>query len=125
MKMTEAQFDLIKAQLKKLTSQDGFYGRKLKGIDIDAIKSQEDFEEQGSSDSDDTGRISIRTSRLRIAVKSTLKHKVDVRILTLNGLTVTTFALEPGETVETRLSNAGVYIVQPSELRFTKKLSVR
>ena len=88
-------------------------------------KSQEDFEEQGSSDSDDTGRISIRTSRLRIAVKSTLKHKVDVRILTLNGLTVTTFALEPGETVETRLSNAGVYIVRTTDGKFQRKLTVR
>ncbi|MBR6872930.1 MAG: phenylacetate--CoA ligase [Ruminococcus sp.] len=44
MKMTETQFELIKAQLKRLTSQDGFYGRKLAGIDVDAIKSQEDFE---------------------------------------------------------------------------------
>jgi hypothetical protein len=88
-------------------------------------KSQEDFEEQGSSDSDDTGRISIRTSRLRIAVKSTLKETVNVRILTLNGLTVTTFALEPGETVETRLSNAGVYIVRTTAGKFQRKLTVR
>ena len=44
MKMKESQFELIKAQLKKLTSQDCFYGRKLAGIDVDAIKSQEDFE---------------------------------------------------------------------------------
>ena len=44
MKMKESQFELIKAQLKKLTSQDCFYGRKLAGIDVDSIKSQEDFE---------------------------------------------------------------------------------
>ncbi len=44
MKMTETQFELIKKQLKKLTSQDCFYKRKLEGIDIDSIKSQEDFE---------------------------------------------------------------------------------
>lgn len=44
MKMTETQFQLIKSQLKKLTSQDCFYKRKLEGIDIDAIQSQEDFE---------------------------------------------------------------------------------
>lgn len=44
MKMTETQFQLIKNQLKKLTSQDCFYKRKLKGVDIDSIKSQEDFE---------------------------------------------------------------------------------
>lgn len=44
MKMTETQFNLIKAQLKKLTSQPCFYQRKLEGINIDQIQSQEDFE---------------------------------------------------------------------------------
>lgn len=44
MKMTQTQFDLIKKQLKKLTSKDCFYKTKLEGIDIDSINSQEDFE---------------------------------------------------------------------------------
>lgn len=44
MKMTEYQFTLIKEQLKKLTSKECFYQKKLEGIDVDAIQSQEDFE---------------------------------------------------------------------------------
>lgn len=44
MKMTEYQFSLIKEQLKKLTSKECFYQKKLEGIDVDAIQSQEDFE---------------------------------------------------------------------------------
>lgn len=44
MKMKESQFLLIKEQLKKLTSQECFYQKKLEGIDVDQIKSQEDFE---------------------------------------------------------------------------------
>ena len=44
MKMTETQFSLIRAQLKTLTSKDCFYKEKLKDIDIDAIRTQEDFE---------------------------------------------------------------------------------
>lgn len=44
MKMTQEQFDMIKRQLKKLTSQECFYKQKLEGIDIDAIQTQEDFE---------------------------------------------------------------------------------
>ena len=44
MKMKQEQFDLIKAQLKKLAAQDGFYHTKLDGVDVDAIQSQEDFE---------------------------------------------------------------------------------
>lgn len=44
MKMREEQFQLIKKQLKILTSKECFYKKKLEGIDIDSIKSQEDFE---------------------------------------------------------------------------------
>ena len=44
MKMKQEQFDLIKAELKRLAAVDGFYKKKLEGIDIDAIQSQEDFE---------------------------------------------------------------------------------
>lgn len=44
MKMTENQFELIKKQLTRLTSQDCFYKRKLEGVDISKIQSQEDFE---------------------------------------------------------------------------------
>lgn len=44
MQMKESQFLQIKKQLKKLVSQECFYQKKLEGIDIDAIQSQEDFE---------------------------------------------------------------------------------
>ena len=44
MKMTEKQFELIKSNLKKLTSKPCFYKEKFRGIDIDNIKTQEDFE---------------------------------------------------------------------------------
>ena len=82
-------------------------------------------EESDSYDKDDNGRISVMTSHLKIDVKSTLKETVNVRILTMHGITVNTFDLEPGQTVETRLSNAGVYIVQTLDGKFMKKLTVR
>lgn len=44
MKMSDKQFEMIKTQLKKLTSQDCFYKKKLEGINVDDIKTQEDFE---------------------------------------------------------------------------------
>lgn len=44
MQMKESQFLQIKNQLKKLVGQECFYQKKLEGIDIDAIQSQEDFE---------------------------------------------------------------------------------
>jgi hypothetical protein len=48
-----------------------------------------------------------------------------VRIVNLAGMTINAFTIEPGETVETRINNSGVYIVEPSEARFIKKLSVK
>lgn len=44
MKMTEQQLELIKNQLERLNNVDGFYKKKLEGIDISKINSQEDFE---------------------------------------------------------------------------------
>src|SRR5659263_321829 len=44
MQMKQEQFDLIKTQLISLKASDGFYSRKLQGIDVDALHSQEDFE---------------------------------------------------------------------------------
>jgi phenylacetate-CoA ligase len=44
MKMNESQFTMIKQQLKRLAATPSFYGKKFSGIDVDAIKSQEDFE---------------------------------------------------------------------------------
>ncbi|HJA66816.1 phenylacetate--CoA ligase [Lachnoclostridium sp. An169] len=44
MKMTELQFEMIKENLRQLTSKECFYKEKLKGIDIESIRSQEDFE---------------------------------------------------------------------------------
>lgn len=44
MKMTELQFEMIKENLRQLTSKECFYKEKLKEFDIEAIQSQEDFE---------------------------------------------------------------------------------
>ena len=44
MKMTELQFEMIKENLRQLTSKDCFYKEKFKKIDVEAIKTQEDFE---------------------------------------------------------------------------------
>lgn len=54
MQMTEEQFNIIKAQLKKLVAiPDGFYAKKFAGIDIDAIKDQSDFEKLPFTDKGD------------------------------------------------------------------------
>ena len=42
--MNDTQLQIIKEQLKHLTSIDCFYKEKLKGFDVEGIKSEEDFQ---------------------------------------------------------------------------------
>ncbi|NMA36879.1 MAG: phenylacetate--CoA ligase [Papillibacter sp.] len=42
--MTETQLRLIQSQIRKLSSQQGFYSKKLAGISAEDIKTREDFE---------------------------------------------------------------------------------
>lgn len=44
MKMNDTQFQQIKGQIQKLKNKDCFYQKKLEGINVDQIQSQEDFE---------------------------------------------------------------------------------
>ena len=58
-------------------------------------------------------------------MESALTYTTDVRIVNLAGITINSFTIEPGESVETRINNAGVYIVESTDGRYIKKLSVR
>ena len=82
-------------------------------------------EERGNPGDEETGSLDIYAKKHKIIVTSNLREATDVRIVNTAGITVTTFSLEPGETVETRINNAGVYIVQSAEDRYTKKLAVK
>lgn len=44
MKMSQQTLDKIKHQLKRVIAADGFYAEKLKGINVEAIQTAEDFE---------------------------------------------------------------------------------
>lgn len=44
MKMTQTQLDMLKTQLKKVMKHSPFYQEKFKGIDVDGISCQEDYE---------------------------------------------------------------------------------
>ena len=81
--------------------------------------------ERGNPGDEETGSLDIYAKKHKIIVTSNLREATDVRIVNTAGITVTTFSLEPGETVETSINASGVYIVQPSETRFVKKLSVK
>lgn len=82
-------------------------------------------EEKGDPTDEATGTLNIYAKKHKIIVESALNYLTDVRIVNTAGITINTFSVEPGETVETRINNAGVYIVQTNDTRYTKKLAVR
>lgn len=69
------------------------------------------------------GLLNVYAKKGRIVVESTLDAAVDVRIVTTGGNALQTFTIQPGETIKTRVSSTGVYIVTASNGQ-TKKLRV-
>lgn len=81
--------------------------------------------ERGDPKEEAAGTLNVYAKKHKIIVESALGYTTDVRIVSLAGVTINAFTIEPGETVETRIVNAGVYIVQSADGRYTKKLAVR
>ena len=67
----------------------------------------------------------ITTREHKIIVESQLRYVTDVRIVNTAGITMKTFTIKPGEVIETYMINAGIYIVQTEDARYTKKLAVK
>jgi hypothetical protein len=51
-----------------------------------------------------------------------LRRATDVRIFTVSGLCLASFTIQPGQTVETAIPVAGVYIVRADGGRYSKKV---
>ena len=71
------------------------------------------------------GTLNIYSGEHKIVVSSDLNRVVTVNIFNASGITMNTFDIKPGDTIETRIINAGVYIVQTTDGKFLKKLAVR
>ena len=73
----------------------------------------------GNGDEDDithTGELYIRARRGRILVSSTLETEREVVIVSASGATISRYTIQPGETVETSIHTAGVYLVNKKKL---------
>ena len=80
----------------------------------------------GDEDLSHSGQNLIITTREhKIIVESQLRYITDVRIVNTAGITMKTFTIKPGEVIETYMINAGIYIVQTEDARYTKKLAVK
>ena len=82
-------------------------------------------EEHGDPRDGLNGTLLIYAKKGKIIVESSLNHTVDVGIFTPAGLMMYTFTVKAGETVEQRVNSSGIYIVQPSDRQYTKKLMVK
>ena len=71
------------------------------------------------------GSLIAIPGRKKIVVRSTLRTAADVRIINVSGQTIAAFTIQPGESIDTRVNLSGVYIVQATDVQFTRKLSVK
>ncbi len=71
------------------------------------------------------GSLEIYTKDHKIFTTSHLKEATTIRILNVAGVTYANYVLQPGETIETRVNNSGVYIVRAASGHYTKKVSVK
>lgn len=53
MKMKQEVLDQIKSQIKRVKAAGGFYAERLRDVDIDSIRTREDFEQLPFSEKDD------------------------------------------------------------------------
>ena len=60
-----------------------------------------------------------------IVVTSHMRNVADVGIYTVGGLCIGSFDIQPGETVETPVHTAGVYIVRAAGGHYTKKITLK
>ena len=82
-------------------------------------------DEDPSKEEIGTETMIFTTSRHEIIVTSHLRKEADVRIYNISGITVASFTIQPGETVNTYIPVSGVYIVHAAGGRYQKKVAVK
>ena len=87
---------------------------------------QKGVEEHGDPTKEElNGGLRIWTKKDKIYVESSLKFTEDMRVVTPAGITVATFSVKPGKTVEVQADFSGMYIVHTLDGKYTKKVAVK
>ena len=63
-----------------------------------------------------SGKLTIKPGKHKITVISGLRETTHVRITNMSGITLTSFDIEPGETIETPINMPGFYIVNKTKV---------
>ena len=82
-------------------------------------------EKDPSGDNFGEGDLVFTIRKHMISVTSSLRREADVRIVNMSGLTIATFTIQPGETIDTNIGVGGVYMVRADGGRIQKKLAIR
>ena len=93
----------------------GSYETELKGVEEHGDPRKEEI----------NGGLRIWTKKDKIFVESTLSFTEDVRVVTPAGITVASFSVKSGQTVEVQADFSGIYVVHTLDGRYIKKLSVK
>lgn len=83
------------------------------------------FEDNDPTKEEVDGKLRFYVKKHLIGVESSLNKETDVLIVNTSGLTIASFTIQPGETVETQLPMSGVYIVRAAGGKYNKKISVK
>ena len=80
----------------------------------------------GDDPSDElAGELRFSVKPRKLVTSSTLRKPADVQIYSTSGVVISSFTIQPGETVETDINTSGVYIVRAANGRYTKKLTLK
>lgn len=71
------------------------------------------------------GGLKVWTKKDKIYVQSSLSFTEDLRIVTPAGITVATFTVKPGQTVEVQADFSGIYVVHTLDGKYIKKVAVK
>ena len=94
-----------------------------RSIHFDSSESSFTIDEDPSDELAGELRFSVKPRRLDTS--STLRKPADVQIYSTSGVVISSFTIQPGETVETDINTSGVYIVRAANGRYTKKLTLK
>ncbi len=72
-----------------------------------------------------SGGLHIYAKKGKIYVRSSLSFTEDLRVVTPAGVTVATFTVKPGQTVEVQADFSGMYVVHTLDGQYVKKVAVK
>ena len=97
----------------------------IRRIEFDREASTYSFEGHDPTLSDVYGALTFYVKDVVIGVTSTLNMDVPVQIVNTSGLTLATFTVHSGETIETPVPSTGVYIIRADGGKYNKKVTVK